>query len=465
VQCGTNLLTGQKIAQERAQSPVRRGIDYKRWPIFVGIAVVLIVILVLIWLLPQLLVGPVAKARALAQENKELEALNVLSQHLLSTPDDAEGQLLFGKLRMKRGDYNDAAGAFLETARVKLEDTNALWLAAMAVSKQRGGGNLAEIEGIFEQITERNPEDGEAWLALAMARGRQNDLSGQIQALQRAQTLLPGNATAPRQLGIALIRQGRLDEGAEMLRAVEGQGSEPGPAALAALGVVASMKDNDEEATEFFEAAGGAMGGKTATRLGLARLKRGQFDEAALLLQASGDVRPDSAELAFYHALALQATGRTDDAANIYAQVAELSAPQSLEAGVELVKLHVLRGDVSRARDRLEQAKTLWKNDEAKRTERERQRIQAMLETAEGQVAMAEDRTAEALRAFQRASEADPEYPPAALERGLYYIQTGAMADGLRELKQYISLMGDSSDGRVNEIAVLVRQLEESAQG
>ena len=466
VSCGTNLLTGQKIGQERAQAPARRGLDMSRWPLYVGIGVVLLVLLVLLWLLPQLLTGPVAKARALANENKELEALNVLGQYLSGTPDDAEAQMFSGKLRLKRADYSDAADAFLEVARIDPAATDPLWLAVVAVSKQRGGGGGAvEIEGILEQITQRDASDGDAWLALALARGRQDDLPGQIQALQQAQNLMPDSAMVRRQMGIALIRQGRLDEGAEMLRAVSALGAEPDPSALAALGVVSSMKGQDEEATEFFEAAGGAMGGKTATRLGLARLERGQFSEAADLLPAVGDVRRESADLAFYHALALQAEGKADEAANLYAQVAELSVPQSLEAGVELVKLHVLRGDFSRARDRLEQAQSLWKNDQTKRSERQRQRIQAMLETAAGQVDMAENLSAEALRAFQGASEADPDYPPAALERGLYYIQNGAIAEGLTELKRYINLMGETSEGRVTEIAVLVRQLEESAQG
>ncbi|HNT86683.1 MAG TPA: zinc ribbon domain-containing protein, partial [Candidatus Hydrogenedentes bacterium] len=56
VQCGTNLLTGHKIAEERKAPPVR---ERRRWPLFVGFAVVVVALGVLVSQLPAFLKGPV----------------------------------------------------------------------------------------------------------------------------------------------------------------------------------------------------------------------------------------------------------------------------------------------------------------------------------------------------------------------------------------------------------------------
>lgn len=465
IQCGTNLLTGQKIAQEQRQAPVRSR-DFSRWPLFVGLGVVAIVLVVLIALLPGLLSGPVAKARALALEDKELEALNILRQHLSGNPEDAEAQILFGKLRWRRGDYVEATEAFAQAARVRPDDPDVAWFTVLALQKQPGDAALQRMTGLLRGLVQRTPDDGEAWLALGLALARQGDMSGALDALRSAGERMPEDAPVQRMLGIVLASQGRFDDAESALRTARMLAGPGDSATAAAQAVVASMRGNEAEAAELLSAAvdlGGRLGVSAAQRLGLALVRGGQFEEAEELLRTGAEMRRENAPAMFYHALALQGAGRLDDAANLHAQVVDLDVPQSLEAAIELAKLHLVRGDVTRARERLDQARTLLSGAQG-RTERARQRLEAMYATAEGRVLLAENRATDALRSFQRAAEADPAYPAAALERGLYYIQTGAMSEGLAELRRYLELAGEQEGGRANEVAVLVRQLEQTQQ-
>jgi Flp pilus assembly protein TadD len=465
VQCGTNLLTGQKIAQEQRQASARRR-EFGRWPLFVALAVVAVVAVVLVILLPGLLSGPVARARALALEDKELEALNVLRQHISGSPEDADAQMLFGKLRWRRGDYAEAGEAFAQAARVRPDDPDAAWFAVLALQKQPGDASLQRMTGLLRGIVQRTPEDGHAWFALAVALARQGEMAGAMDALRSAADRMPDDAAVQGMLGIALANQRRFDEAMAALQTARLLGGPGDPAVSAALAVVASKQGNEEMAAGLLREAveqGGRLGASAGQRLGLALVREGDFQEAERLLRTSAEMRKENAPGMFYHALALQGAGRPDDAANLYAQVVDLNVPQSLEAAIELSKLHLVRGDATRARERLDQAKTLLGAAQG-RTESARQRLEAMYSTAEGRVLMAENRSADALRSFQRAAEADPAYPAAALERGLYYIQTGAMGEGLAELRRYLELASGVDGGRANEVAVLVRQLEQTQQ-
>ncbi len=467
VQCGTNLLTGQKIAQEQVQAPVQR-FDWSRLPLFVGIAVVVLVLAVLAWLLPDLLTGPVERARDLIEEQRPLEAINVLEQHVEAAPEDVDAQALLGRIQWDREEFADAAAAFSAAARVDREAAEYTWRAILALRRQNAAGTLDAQADLLQRLVQQNPDDGRAWFALALVRAKQDDAGGELDALQRAAQHLSEAPEVQRQLGIALVRRGRYEEAVSALEQAQALSDDAAPATTAARAVVASMDGDHEQAAALFESAaeeGAGLGAMTARRLGLAQIEQGAFEQAERRLRAGQEMRKENAPAMFYHALALHGLGQEEEAINRYAQVAELSVPQSIDAAIELAKLHLKRGDVSRARDRLDQAKSMWTNDKSQRSERARQQITAILATAEGRLLSAEDQEDDALEAFQQAAQADPTYPPAALERGLYYIRNGALRQGVNELQRYVDLAGERTDaGRVNEIQVLIRQLEQTLQ-
>lgn len=189
VRCGTNLLTGHKIAEEHRVSPIP---ERRRWPLYVALAVVIIVVGLVAWQLPELLKGPVAKARELAAAGRNLEATNVLRQHLSSHPEDAAGQFLFGQLRWEQSDYAEAALAFEEAFRQDTSNVNAAWAAVVALRKQPGQATAQRQVELLRGLTDAAPDNPRAWRLLAAALAESGDIEGQVIALERAVALDPG---------------------------------------------------------------------------------------------------------------------------------------------------------------------------------------------------------------------------------------------------------------------------------
>ncbi len=453
VQCGTNLLTGHKIAEERKAPPVR---ERRRWPLFVGFAVVVVALGVLVSQLPAFLKGPVDRARELVREGKDIEATNVLRQHLSAHADDPAAQFLFGQLRWSKQDYTEAAQAFQEAFRLDPANENAAWGALLAMQRQQGAASLDRQRALLQQLAERDPENAQAWYVLGLVRAEAGDLEGELQALRKAVALNPVDARVKFQLGIALARRGEYAAAREALDGAAGQKTDT--EMQMALAAVESLSGASEEAAARMAALGGELADDAArVRVALGHIGRGEFAQGEEILgPLTQDVRRENALAAFYHAVCLQARGQKIEAAAKYMRVVDLNVPQAAEAATLAAALFLEQEDITRARQVMDSAMSL------QRVGADQRRITAMMYTVQGRIFMAEGQPESALAAFQRAAEADPQYPGAALENGLYYIQTGMVSQGLAELRRYLQLVGEQTDTEVTEIALLVEQLQES---
>lgn len=458
VQCGTNLLTGHKIAEERKNAPAR---ERRRWPFFVGGVVVLVALGVLLWQLPELLKGPVAKARELVQDGKDLEATNVLRQYLSSHNEDSEAQFLFGQLRWGKQDYAEAAQAFQEAFRLDPSNEDAAWGTLLALRRQQGPAATERQSAILQELVDRNPDNARAWYVLALLRAESGDLQGEIEALQKSIALNAADVRAKVQLGVAQARRGDFNGARQTLAAaVTGEADSQLQLALAAI---ESLSGATEDAAARLAAIGGNVADDAVrTRLALGHITSGDFAKAEEMLRSgTEEVRRENAVAAFYHALCLHALGQKAEAAAKYTRIVDLNVPQAAEAAALAAALYLDLDDLARARQMIETALELSRGGAA-RVAADQRRLAAMTNTIQGRILMAENHPTEALTAFQRAAEADPQYPGAALESGLYYIQSGTVSQGLAELRRYVQLVGDQKGTDVKEIELLVEQLQET---
>ena len=454
VRCGTNLLTGHKIAEEQKTSPIR---ERRRWPWYVALIIVLFGLGVLAWQLPELLKGPVQKAQELAGEGKTLEATNVLREYLLAHNEDATAHFIFGKLRWSQGDYTEAAQSFEEAFRIDRGNLDAGWAAVVALRKQ--GGVSERLISILRRLTEAAPDDARTWRLLAMALMDSGDIDGQAVAVERALSLNPADNQVRLLQGILQIQKGDYAAAKDTLQAVSGVG---GAGAAVALAVAAGF-ENSEDATPLWESAASAApaGDAARTRLALSLITKGEFGQAEELLRtAAQEVRRDNIDAAFCHAVCLHALGQTAQATEKYSRILDLNGPHAQEAAVLLAELHLSQKNLERSRQMLTTARGL---DQASGNDAQRRRITAMMNTVDGRLLIAEGQGERALEQFQRAAEADASFPGAALECGLNYIQSGAMTQGLAELKRYVDLTTASGGMANQEVELLIRQLEESA--
>jgi len=457
VQCGTNLLTGQKIAEERKSAPAR---TRRRWPFFVGGAIVLVALGVLLWQLPELLKGPVAKARELARNGQDLAATNVLRQYLSSHNEDAAAQFLFGQLRWGKQDYGEAAQAFQEAHRLDPANEDAAWGAVLALRRQQGPAAVERQRTLLQQLLDHNPNSARAWYMLALLRAETGDLQGELDALDKAVALEPDDTRSKIQLGIAQARNGDFQNARQTLAgAVNAEGDSQMQLALAAI---ESLSGETEAAASRLAGIGGNVTNDAIrTRLALGHIISGEFAKGEEMLRDSTqEVRRENALAAFFHALCLQAMAKKAEAAAKYTRIVDLNVPQAAEAAMLAAALYLDLGDLARARQMIDAALELGRG--AAGSGANPARLTAMTYTVNGRILMAENQPQEALVAFQRAVEADPQYPGAALETGLYHIQSGTVSQGLAELRRYIELVGGQEGTDVKEIELLVEQLQET---
>jgi tetratricopeptide (TPR) repeat protein len=85
--------------------------------------------------------------------------------------------------------------------------------------------------------------------------------------------------------------------------------------------------------------------------------------------------------------------------------------------------------------------------------------------TVSGRVANSNGLTADARSAFDSAVRMDSSYAPAYLERGLLYVKEDRLDAGLRDLNNYLKLLGrDVTGTKANEIRMLTNQLQRTIE-
>jgi Flp pilus assembly protein TadD len=80
-------------------------------------------------------------------------------------------------------------------------------------------GSLAQAEELLRQLVTLAPADAEAWTDLGVVLVRRTQMRGGIDAFERSIALDPNNATAHRNLAIALDREGQATAAAVHYRA------------------------------------------------------------------------------------------------------------------------------------------------------------------------------------------------------------------------------------------------------
>jgi tetratricopeptide (TPR) repeat protein len=449
LRCGTNLLTGHKIAEEQklAVAEERRSMT----PLLV--ALVLLAVAVVVGILLYFLLRPsaVAEGRELLQQERYLEAIDLLAAHVEEAPTDAEAQLLLGRARLAANQHVAAADAFEAAFRQPASDVDTGLLAVAALSKSPGKPVGRQI-ALLREITQKAPGNGRAWYLLGLAQQVSGDTAGAIESFRRASELGEGAAATGTQLGIAYALQDDYAQAeAELTQA---QNAEPASGDIqAALGALRDIQGDMPAAQVHWDAAlqnGTSIPQLAQARLALIYLEQGNIGAATPLLQQAREGTNAVPAADFFEALGMQLDGRQAEAIIALEQVASGSGAMKDEASAMLAALYLDTGDLPRARDALGKAAGA---------------PQAMVRTIEGRIALAEGDEAGAQSAFQAAVAADSSYASGHLELGLLYIRRGALTEGLRELERYLDLArvaGESSN--LNQIEVLVEQLRQTSE-
>ncbi len=452
VACGTNLLTGQQIAGQKL-TPAAPQRDYMRILWMAAAAVIAIVVLggaaygaYIVFR------DPVTQAVRLVEQGRVSEANRVLEEYVDDNPDSARGWFTLGEVQWRTRQYANAADSFERVQELDPGEERAGKLALLALRALNDPANLSREIAVLERHVEHYPQDGGAWYLLALGRGADGDVPGQVEAMEQALSLGAEEPQARGFMGVGLALEGQYGQAAEAIQDVLDDAPQEGDL-QAALGFVAHMQGNPDTAIQHLENAleeGTELEREVRTQLGLLLVAEGRAAEAQTHLQAVTAQADAPPAARFFHAVSERGRGRQQAALDAFEELMEEDHPFAQHAATQVADIYLDRGDTSAARNAVEQAlQTLGDS--------------ASLLTLEGRIYMMEEEYDEARDLFRRAIQADPDYAPARLENGLLLVQRRAFSEGIRELERYVELIDPDTPGaQVEAVSALIEQLRET---
>lgn len=195
-----------------------------------------------------------------------------------------------------------------------------------------------DAESNLVRALELDPEQGNAWHNLGLARERLGRSEEAVRALRRAQALLPENEAVMQNLGLALARAGDWRGAAEVYAAGVRRRPES-PELWLQLGLARKNLGDEEVAMPALEkvleldADGGAgLARQAAAHLAYIRFQRGEYQRAIGFARRSVEWAPKDPERWNLLALALQASGDSEGAIEAHRRALELDPKRAESA-------------------------------------------------------------------------------------------------------------------------------------
>ncbi|HOZ46692.1 MAG TPA: tetratricopeptide repeat protein [Candidatus Hydrogenedentes bacterium] len=459
VACGTNLLTGQKIAEQGVKPKADPGVRLApaaerstlKWLIVALIVVIILALaLVVVAILSR---DPLQKAVDLSRANNFLEAANVLRRHIERHPDDAEAQCLLGKVHWRMNQFMDAADAFERAARIDKTSPQTGLMAVLSLASQPSGDTLGRQAAILEDLFQTFPDDLDVGYLLALAQGVQGKVERQVTVLRKIVAAAPTDAAARENLGLALALSHAYEEAARELAAAQSDGVATANLA-AAQGFAGYLMGDIENAAPFLSQAldeGTTVQQQAQLRLALLLARQGQYGTALPHFNVLAGGTGETAVVAkFFHGMCLALSGRHSDALIELEALGLQRGPFAVEASLQAAHLYLVNGDIERAREAIRRADEYGGSGPA-------------LETLRGRVEAATGQFRPAQEAFKRAILADENYAPAYLENGLVYIKREVFSEGIQQLEKYLTIIDPDMPGAHGpEVEMLVAQLKQT---
>lgn len=447
VACGTNLLTGQKITEEKeAKAPGRFSSSF----IIVGLVAVGAIVAI-IFLVGYLMRDPMRHITDLAKEGNYLQASKELTAYVQHYPDNAAAHFLLGKIQWQMDDFSAAGESFEKAYDAQPKNFQAGMMAVMSMALSRNGAATRNRQtAILKQLNDSFPGNEDVQRLLALELGGGDNIKEQITILKELLDQNPQDETAQAAMGIALALDGDYAGAFQELESIETKNGNH----TAAMAFVTDLMGNQEESLRLLDSAvegGTSVQADALVRSAAILISEGKFTEAEMRLNNALELDKANVTAQFYRAVCLYCRGATSEALQNFDLVAQQTSPHTPDALAAAASIYLLQNDATKAREVLGRAIESGGNDAAAYTLHGR----ALAMTGEND---------KARESFAAALAADSSYAPAHLESGLLFIKQQFFSEGLKELEQYLSLLDeDAPGGRRAEIEMLVYQLKQAS--
>jgi tetratricopeptide (TPR) repeat protein len=310
-------------------------------------------------------------------------------------------------------------------------------------------GRFGEVEAYARAMIEQQPANGAAWKALAVA--LQMQAKDALAATRRAAELLPSDAEAHHNLGLALLNVRQPEHAMICFRRSLTLSPSYVPAQIA-LGSTLQSVGRIAEAVECYRVLLRSNPGlaEVHSNLGHALWQLGRPEESALSCQRALQLNPRLAEAHSNLGNALLALGRP--------QEAEASYRQALAHKPGLLQAHINLAQLLRHQSRLQEAADCY----ARLLQLNPRIVEARVGLAHALVDMG--RLSEALTSFQKALEFNPRLADAHNGLGNALVDLGRAEEAEASYRRALALQPESAEVHSNLAKALLEmdRVEES---
>ena len=331
----------------------------------------------------------------------------------------------------KDGKTEDAARAFRVAIRSKPDSLEAHFALGVLLARQ-GKDRYGEALQEFLQVLRLNPGDIDAHINLSNLLEQESDFAASANEMQKAVALSPGRADLQLILGQKQFRAGRYADAIASFRAALVSKRVAAEAHFGAGLAMRALRKMDEAATEF-RAVLELNPRHAGAHFELGRLLTGAEDlpGAASHLQQAVAFDPALAEAHLELGKVLRKMGKTAQAESAF-QDALRAKPDLSPALYELATIAKERGDTQRSHAYFAQIRELDRNRS------DTNRANAL--NGEGIQLMNQGKLADALTAFRKALESDPQFATAAYNMGVVLAHQGAQSEAMEAFRNAIRI-------------------------
>lgn len=311
---------------------------------------------------------------------QEMPGQRLLEEVLQENPGNVSANFALARLLLERGDY-DLAHSHIQRAlegdptspRVLImladiclaldREEDAIRALQMVESASAEFGparrklgeawaqlrDFVQARNAFQEAVSANPEDADAWFAMATLDELDGNLSGAIEKYQRASDILGEDWECLFRIGDLLLKLDRPDEALAVLTKAVELGPRSGSATKALAEAYFRAGDNQQATAVYREAARLLpMDPEVWTNLGILLAESGRFDEALEELTKATQLAPDDPRFQANLALGYLKAGKLDRARDLYRSLIR-KAPQYVDAYRKLGEAYRRAGQVEEA--------------------------------------------------------------------------------------------------------------------
>lgn len=348
--------------------------------------------------------------------NRPDDAREILGRVLKSDPNNMRANYLLAAIEIAAGNKDAAIAIFQKIAAAHPTDSEALYKAGLVYLEK---GDIVKAEALGAQLSKNFPKRADGPRLTGLVQYQKKKLTEAITALQASIALRP-SLEAYYFLGLSFYGRGDLESALSQFRKILDVNPSFTRARILSATILLQQRRIDDAIVEINKVLQSDSGNALAHNLlGSAYMAKGQYDEGMKELTRATELDPKIVDAHLKKGIFFLGTGKTQQAETELNTAVQV-APEILNTRLLLSSYYLRRGNSAKALSVTREGLTGGKTD-------------APLYNAIAKILFAQRKTADAVKALEKAKSLDPAFLASYFNLATYQAASGNYARALAE--------------------------------